>query len=62
MSDPADRPDEEVDAVKAKFREALDRKKAGHHTTASDGARDGGAVHGSETRGPVRREFRRKSG
>ncbi|MFC8733323.1 DUF5302 domain-containing protein [Luteimicrobium sp. NPDC057192] len=62
MSDPGHQSDEEVDAVKAKFREALDRKKAAQHTSASDGARDRGAVHGSETQGPVRREFRRKSG
>jgi len=62
MSDPAHRPDEEVDAVKAKFREALDRKKAAQHAGASDGAHDRGAVHASETQGPVRREFRRKSG
>jgi len=62
MSDPGHQSDGEVDAVKAKFREALDRKKAAQHTSASDGARDRGAVHGSETQGPVRREFRRKSG
>ncbi|WP_448060105.1 DUF5302 domain-containing protein [Cellulomonas hominis] len=47
--------------AKAKFREALDRKKAGQHRT-SDGAAHTNGVHGSETAGPAKREFRRKSG
>ncbi|MGC5168246.1 DUF5302 domain-containing protein [Luteimicrobium sp. DT211] len=62
MSDPGQGSEQDAEAVKAKFREALDRKKAAQHTSASDGARDHGSVHGSETQGPVRREFRRKSG
>lgn len=47
--------------AKAKFREALDRKKAGQHKTA-DGQSNTGNVHGSETSGPVQRTFRRRAG
>jgi len=47
--------------AKAKFREALDRKKAGRHRTA-DGQSNTGNVHGSETSGPVQRTFRRRAG
>jgi phosphoglycolate phosphatase len=47
--------------AKAKFREALDRKKAGQHKTA-DGQSNTGHVHGSETSGPVQRTFRRRAG
>jgi hypothetical protein len=47
--------------AKAKFREALDRKNAARHRSA-DGETNTGAVHGSETAGPVQRTFRRKSG
>lgn len=47
--------------AKAKFREALERKKSsGHRTT--DGQSNTGAVHGSETSGPAQRRFQRKSG
>ena len=47
--------------AKAKFREALERKKAASRqgATGADGA---GAVKGSETAGPVQRRFQRKSG
>jgi hypothetical protein len=48
-------------SVKARFKEALDKKNATAHTSA-DGATRTGAVHGSETQGPVRRTFRRKAG
>jgi hypothetical protein len=47
--------------AKAKFREALDRKKAGQHRT-TDGQSNTGQVHGSETSGPVQRTFRRRAG
>ncbi|OLT46789.1 hypothetical protein BJF88_04100 [Cellulosimicrobium sp. CUA-896] len=47
--------------ARAKFREALDRKNAARHRSA-DGGTNTGAVHGSETAGPVQRTFRRKSG
>lgn len=51
-------PNEEA---KAKFREALDRKRELHHRT-EEGGDNTGTVHGSETTGPVQRTFRRKSG
>ncbi|UJP38751.1 DUF5302 domain-containing protein [Cellulomonas palmilytica] len=47
--------------AKAKFREALERKKGAAHRTA-DGQSNTGAVHGSETSGPAQRRFQRKSG
>lgn len=47
--------------AKARFREALDRKKAGQHRTA-DSQSNTGNVHGSETSGPVQRTFRRRAG
>jgi hypothetical protein len=47
--------------AKARFREALERKKAQAHPT-SDGSSAGAQVRGSETSGPVQRQFRRKSG
>jgi hypothetical protein len=47
--------------TKAKYREALERKKSAQHRT-SDGSQNTGSVHGSETSGPVQRQFRRKSG
>ncbi|WP_166846874.1 DUF5302 domain-containing protein [Isoptericola sp. BMS4] len=47
--------------TKARFREALERKNAARHRSASSDANTG-AVHGSETNGPVQRMFRRKSG
>ncbi|QGQ19613.1 MULTISPECIES: DUF5302 domain-containing protein [Cellulomonas] len=56
-----ERPTSASDEAKARFREALERKKAqGHRTT--DGTRNTGPVHGSETAGPVQRRFQRKSG
>jgi hypothetical protein len=48
--------------AKTKFREALDRKKAAAQHRSADGSRNTGSVHGSETAGPVQRQFRRKSG
>ena len=53
---------ENVQDAKAKFREALDRKKAAAQHRSADGSRNTGSVHGSETTGPVQRQFRRKSG
>ena len=47
--------------AKAKFREALERKKAASHRT-SQGSGNTGAVQGSETTGPSQRTFRRRSG
>jgi hypothetical protein len=47
--------------AKARFRQALEAKKAAAHPTA-DGGSVGGSVRGSETAGPGKRQFRRKSG
>jgi hypothetical protein len=47
--------------AKARFKEALDRKNAARSRTAA-GDVNTGAVHGSETTGPVQKMFRRKSG
>ncbi|GAA1969848.1 hypothetical protein GCM10009718_01720 [Isoptericola halotolerans] len=49
------------DEAKARFREALEKKNAAQHRTA-ESERNTGAVHGSETTGPVQQMFRRKSG
>ncbi|NNH52570.1 DUF5302 domain-containing protein [Promicromonospora citrea] len=47
--------------AKARFREALDRKNAARNRTSASDVNTG-AVHGSETTGPVQKMFRRKSG
>jgi hypothetical protein len=47
--------------AKARFKEALDRKNAARSRSAA-GDVNTGAVHGSETTGPVQKMFRRKSG
>jgi Family of unknown function (DUF5302) len=49
------------DDAKARFREALERKKAANHRT-SQGTGNTGTVQGSETTGPAQRTFRRRSG
>lgn len=50
-----------VDEVKAKFKEALDRKKA--HTKDGEAHRDGSPkIHGVHGAVSGKREFRRKSG
>ena len=46
------------DDTKAKFREALERKKSNQHRTA-DGTSNTGQVHGSETSGPAQRRLGR---
>lgn len=61
MTDQTPTPGAASEDAKAKFREALDRKKAAAHPTAGGGAATG-AVHGSETSGPTQRRFQRKSG
>jgi hypothetical protein len=47
--------------TKARFREALERKKSSQQRRG-DGRPGTSAVHGSETAGPAQRMFRRKSG
>lgn len=46
---------------KERFRAALERKKAASHRTAN-GSQNTGAVHGSESKGPAQRSFRRRAG
>jgi Family of unknown function (DUF5302) len=50
----------EIDDLKRKFREALDRKRSAH--ASAEGAHDTGKVHGSHGPAVSRRSFRRKSG
>jgi Family of unknown function (DUF5302) len=52
----------ELDDVKRKFREALDRKKDRHATANADGAQATGKVHDAHGPASSRRSFRRKSG
>jgi Family of unknown function (DUF5302) len=52
----------DLDEVKRKFREALDRKRSAHASANADGAQDTGKVHGSHGPATSRRSFRRKSG
>ncbi len=47
--------------AKARFREALDRKKDAAHRT-EEARRNTGVVHGSEVSGSGKRTFRRKTG
>lgn len=58
-------PDESAapEDVKAKFKEALDRKRADHLDNAADSAqRDGSKIHGEHGKAGGGRTFRRKSG
>jgi Family of unknown function (DUF5302) len=50
----------DLEELKRKFREALDRKRGAH--ASAEGAHDTGKVHGSHGPAVSRREFRRKSG
>jgi hypothetical protein len=50
----------DLEELKRKFREALERKRGTH--TSAEGAQDTGKVHGSHGPAASRREFRRKSG
>jgi hypothetical protein len=65
QADPAEagQPDgakSDLDEVKRKFREALDRKRSAH--ASAEGAHDTGKVHGAHGPAASRRSFRRKSG
>ena len=50
----------DLDELKRKFREALDRKRDSH--ASAEGAHDTSKVHGSHGPAVSRRSFRRKSG
>jgi len=52
----------DLDEVKRKFREALERKRGAHASANAEGAQDTGKVHGSHGPASTRRSFRRKSG
>jgi hypothetical protein len=51
-----------IDDVKAKFREALDRKRQVHAEGQGKGAHEAGKVNGAHGPAASRRSFRRKSG
>lgn len=52
----------DIDDVKRKFREALDRKQAGHASDAAGTGKNQGKVSGAHGPAASRRSFRRKSG
>jgi hypothetical protein len=52
----------DLDEVKRKFREALERKRSAHASASAEEAHDTGKVHGSHGPAAARRSFRRKSG
>ena len=52
----------DIDEVKRKFREALDRKHQAHADGSDQGGRDPGKIHGAHGPAGNRRSFRRKSG
>ncbi len=51
-----------IDDVKAKFREALDRKRQHHDEGQGKGGHESGKVSGAHGPAASRRNFRRKSG
>jgi len=52
----------DIDEVKRKFREALDRKHQAHADGSAQGSRDPSKIHGAHGPAGSRRSFRRKSG
>jgi Family of unknown function (DUF5302) len=52
----------DIDEVKRKFREALDRKREIHAEGQGKGGRDSGKIQGAHGPAASRRSFRRKSG
>ena len=52
----------DIDEVKRKFREALDRKHQAHADGSAQGSRDPSKIHGAHGPAGNRRSFRRKSG
>ena len=52
----------DLDDVKRKFREALDRKRQAHAEGQDRGGQDTGKIHGAHGPAASRRSFRRKSG
>jgi Family of unknown function (DUF5302) len=60
QADEAPSAESDLDELKRKFREALERKRGAH--ASAEGAQDTGKVHGSHGPPVSRRSFRRKSG
>ena len=52
----------DMDEVKRKFREALDRKRQSRAEGQGNGGQDPGKIHGAHGPAASRRNFRRKSG
>ena len=52
----------DMDEMKRKFREALDRKRQAHTEGQGNGGQDPGKIHGAHGPAASRRNFRRKSG
>jgi hypothetical protein len=52
----------DIDEMKRKFREALDRKHQAHAENSGQGGHDPGKIHGAHGPAGNRRSFRRKSG
>jgi hypothetical protein len=52
----------DIDEVKRKFREALDKKRQIHAEGQEQGGRDPSKIHGAHGPAASRRSFRRKSG
>jgi len=60
--EPGDGEKPDLDDVKRKFREALDRKKQFHTEGQGKGGHESGKVNGAHGPAASRRNFRRKSG
>jgi hypothetical protein len=60
--DTSDNGKSDMDEVKRKFREALDRKREIHAEGSSGGGRDQSKIHDAHGPARSRRDFRRKSG
>jgi hypothetical protein len=58
----ADSAKPDIDEVKRKFREALDKKRQVHAEGQEQGGRDPSKIHGAHGPAASRRNFRRKSG
>ena len=61
MSDDDKKPGAASDDAKAKFREALERKKQQSQAGLVSGSKDSG-INGAHEKAGAKREFRRKSG
>ena len=60
--DDGDHAKQDMDEMKRKFREALDRKNQAHAEGQASGGQDTGKIHDAHGPAASRRNFRRKSG